>query len=119
MTILKKILIIDDERDFCKLIVMMLEREHYHVYCAFTLKEAAQLLDMEHPEIVLLDQNLPDGTGLDFLINSHETFDDAHVIFITADPSRHLQQKVLDAGVQFLAKPFELREIRDMIRQAA
>ena len=111
----KKILIIDDERDFCDLIVMMLQREPFHVDCAYSISEASQFLKKDHPAIVLLDYNLPDGSGLDFFKHSKADFDDAKIILISADPSPDMKQRAQDAGIQYLAKPFGLKKIRDMI----
>ena|ERR1700676_445936 len=116
MASLRKILVVDDERDFCKLILMMFEREPYQIECAFNLREAAQIIQKEAPEVILLDNNLPDGTGLDFVIKSREIFEHSRVILITADTSFQVKQKAIDAGVQYLAKPFELKKIREFVK---
>jgi DNA-binding response OmpR family regulator len=115
----KKLLVVDDEQDFCKLVVLMLHQEPYQVKCAFSLREASEKLEKEHPAILLLDNNLPDGSGLDFLIRSRDQINDCQVILITADPSEQLRQKAMDAGVLFLQKPFGLKKIREMIKKVA
>ena len=117
MALQKKLLVVDDETDFCKLIVLMLQKEPIKVECAFTLKDAAQKLEADHPAILLLDNNLPDGTGIDFLIRSKTDLPVDHVILITADPSEQLKQKAANAGVLFLSKPFGVEKIREMIKE--
>ena len=68
---MQTVLIIDDEKDLCRLLKMALRKEKFFVDCVFSLAEAKQKL-LEHPSIVLLDNNLPDGSGLDFL-KAHPT----------------------------------------------
>jgi DNA-binding response OmpR family regulator len=114
----RKILIIDDERDFCDLLVLMFKREPFDVECAYTLKEALKKLKKEHPAIVLLDHNLPDGRGLDFYVDKKEQFDEAKIFLMTADPSREIQEGAREAGIEFLAKPFGLKKIKDIVRSA-
>lgn len=57
-----KILIIDDEIDYC-MIMKNFFREAYEVFIAFTLREGLDLIESIHPDILFLDNNLPDGKG--------------------------------------------------------
>jgi DNA-binding response OmpR family regulator len=115
----KKILVIDDEKDFCELLKNILARENFVVDCAFTLEEAEEKL-REHPQIVLLDNNLPDGSGLDYLQMHPVPFMNSSVIVITADPRESIKEKAAREGtVAFLAKPFSVQAIRDMVRYVA
>ena len=115
----KKVLVIDDEKDFCELIKNILASENFLVDCAFTLEEADEKL-REHPQIVLLDNNLPDGSGLDYLQMHPVPFLNTSVIVITADPTESVKEKAVREGtVAFLTKPFTVQMIRDMNRQVA
>jgi DNA-binding NtrC family response regulator len=115
----KKILVIDDEEDFCELIKNILSRENFLVDCAFTLEEAEGKL-RDHPQIILLDINLPDGSGLDYLQMHPAPFMYSSVIVITADPTESVKEKAAQEGtVAFLSKPFSVQTIRDMVRQVA
>ena len=58
-----KILIVDDEIDYCILMQSYFEEKNYTVFLAFTLKEGFELLKQEKPDILFLDNNLPDGEG--------------------------------------------------------
>jgi two-component system, NtrC family, response regulator AtoC len=115
----KKILIIDDELDFCALVILMLQQEPFHIDCAHNLFEASRFLSKEHPEIILLDHNLPDGTGLDYFNKHRKDFDEAKIVLITADPSLELKSRAEEAGIEFAAKPFGLKKIREIIRSVA
>ena len=116
---MKKILVIDDEKDFCELLKNILTRENFLVECAFTLEEAERKL-RENPEIVLLDNNLPDGSGLDYLQMHPVPFMNSSVIVITADPTESTKEKAEREGTTaFLTKPFSVQMIRDMVRKVA
>ena len=112
-------LIIDDERDFCALMMLMMQQESFHIDCAHNLLEASQFLSRGHPEIVLLDHNLPDGTGLDYFNQHRKEFDDAKIVLMTADPSSDLKSRAEAAGIEFSAKPFGLKKMREIIRSVA
>ena len=93
----QKILIIDDEKDLCDLIKGILERENFSVDCAYTLKEATVKLN-QHPAIILLDNNLPDGSGLDYLQLHPDPFMNRTVVFMTADPTDIIESKAKQEG---------------------
>lgn len=61
----KKILIIDDEIDFCHLMKLYFLNKDYEVAICTTLNEANVMLSSYDPHIILLDNNLPDGFGWD------------------------------------------------------
>ncbi len=115
----KKMLIVDDELDFCALVILMLREESLHIDCAHTLFEASKFLSKEHPEIILLDHNLPDGTGLDYFNKHRQDFDEAKIVLMTADPSPDLKSRAEAAGIEFAPKPFGLKKIREIIRSVA
>lgn len=112
----EKILIIDDEKDFCDLIEKVMVRENFEVECAYTLREAGEKLQAK-PAIVLLDHNLPDGLGLDYLHDHREAFDESRIIMISSNMNLNLQEEAKKEGVvAFLQKPFSVRDIRELIR---
>ena len=59
----KKVLIIDDEVDLCLLLKTYLNRKNYEVYYSHTLKDGMQQFQQVNPDILFLDNNLPDGFG--------------------------------------------------------
>lgn len=59
----KKILIIDDEIDLCMLMRNYLVNRNYEVAYAHTLADGLHLMLQLRPDILFLDNNLPDGTG--------------------------------------------------------
>ncbi len=59
----KKVLIIDDEVDFCLLMQFYLSKKNCDVSISHTLHDGLDLIRDQTPDIVILDNNLPDGLG--------------------------------------------------------
>lgn len=59
----KKILLVDDDKDFGILMKKLLINENFELFVAYTLTEGLLLLEKENPEFVFLDNILPDGSG--------------------------------------------------------
>jgi|SRR6218665_842423 len=60
-----KVLFVDDETDFCLLMKNFFTKKNYDVFLAYTLKEGLDQLQDVQPDILFLDNNLPDGKGWD------------------------------------------------------
>ena len=58
-----EILIIDDEVDYCMIMKSYFQQKRYEVLLAYTLKEGLELINSVRPDILFLDNNLPDGKG--------------------------------------------------------
>ena len=115
----KTILVIDDELDLCALIKIMLTKENYFVECAGSLAEAGFKLKNK-PDIVLLDNNLPDGRGIDYIQMHPVEFMESYVVMMTADPTRGVETEAKKEGIPiFLHKPFSIEKIKDIIHKAA
>ncbi|MET0391700.1 MAG: response regulator, partial [Chitinophagaceae bacterium] len=56
-----RILIVDDEIDYCMIMKSFFRGKGYEVLLAFTLKEGLEQLESARPDILFLDNNLPDG----------------------------------------------------------
>lgn len=60
-----KVLFVDDEMDFCLLMKNFFTRKNYDVFLAYTLKDGLAKIESVNPDILFLDNNLPDGKGWD------------------------------------------------------
>ena len=58
-----KVLIIDDEIDYCRILESYFKRKNYEVFSAFILKDGLNQIEQLKPDILILDNNLPDGKG--------------------------------------------------------
>jgi DNA-binding response OmpR family regulator len=59
-----KVLMIDDEVDYCQIMKNFFTKRNYEVYLAYTLNDGLNLLNSVRPDILFLDNNLPDGQGI-------------------------------------------------------
>jgi len=80
----EKILIIDDEVDFCHIMKNYFLRRGYEVSIAYDLKQGRKLLEEHSPGILFLDNNLPDGEGWDSVEKFVELIPQIRVVLISA-----------------------------------
>lgn len=106
----RKLLIVDDEKDICDLLTQMLERKGYKVYAANLCKDAIPIIKRETPEIMLLDRRLPDGDGIDLLEEIRKFNADLKVIMASAyDLDDADRKRIKDLNVlEYLHKPITI-----------
>ncbi|MEA4987780.1 MAG: response regulator transcription factor [Anaerovorax sp.] len=105
-----KILVVEDEKSISDLIKMNLLDEGYDCTCAYDGEEAANLIEKQVFDLILLDIMLPKINGYELIeyINSF----DIPVIFLTAKASVKDKVKGLKAGAEdYITKPFDIMEL--------
>jgi DNA-binding response OmpR family regulator len=60
---MKKILIIDDEKDLGVILKDFFTKKKFEVYVSYTIEEGMKILEEIAPDYIFLDNNLPDGAG--------------------------------------------------------
>ncbi|MEA3369183.1 MAG: response regulator [Candidatus Ratteibacteria bacterium] len=80
----KKVLVVDDEPDFLKIIRKRLETSHYEVITAASGKEALDKIKKDKPDAVFLDILMPELDGLETLKKIRRKAKDLPVFIITA-----------------------------------
>ncbi|MBS7009407.1 response regulator transcription factor [Anaerostipes sp.] len=104
------ILIVEDEPAISNLIQMNLAAAGYSLSCAFDGAKAADLLEQETFDLILLDVMLPEIDGYELMDYIRPL--GIPVIFLTAKSSTEDKVKGLKAGADdYLAKPFEIAEL--------
>ncbi len=115
---MRKILLVEDDKDLNAGLVYDLETEGYQVYTAFTLKEGEKLFEEKEPDLVLLDLNLPDGEGFVFC-RQVKARKDIPVIFLTARDMEQDEMKGFDCGADdYITKPFKMPILNRRIEAA-
>lgn len=105
---MKKILIVEDEKQINHLIKETLTTVGYQCFQAFYGMEALRVIENENLDIILLDVQLPDSDGFD-LITSMKGIP---VIFLTARDSIENRVQGLNLGAEdYIVKPFALDEL--------
>jgi len=84
MLSLKRILIIDDEEKLRSLLTRIIKAEGFEVEEAGTLKDGAKQLATKNIDVLLCDVKLPDGSGVDFVLNTKKMYPSIETILLTA-----------------------------------
>lgn len=107
---MRKILIVEDEEPISNLIKMNLAAEGYHCTCALDGKEAADYIEKEDYDLVLLDIMLPEIDGYELLEYIKPL--EMPVIFLTAKGAVDDRIKGLKLGADdYVTKPFQVGEL--------
>ena len=102
-----KVLIIDDELDVCYLLSGILTKKKLKTSYVNTLGDAEKAFSNEVPDLIFLDNHLPDGYGLDFISYIKKNLPNTKIIMITAHDSAEERNRAYREGVDlFLSKPF-------------
>ena len=100
-------LIIDDEADICYLLGNVLRKRDIESKFVNSLREAANILELNDPEIIFLDNHLPDGLGVNFIGFIKRYHPNTKIVMITAHDTIVDKQKAINEGVDFfIGKPF-------------
>ncbi|HEY8400073.1 MAG TPA: response regulator transcription factor [Cytophagaceae bacterium] len=112
-----KILVIEDEKELRKSIVSYLAHEGYLCESASTFDEAKEKLAAYKYDCLVIDINLPGGTGLDLIREFKKTSSEAGIIIISARNALEDKLTGLEIGADdYLTKPFHLPELNARIK---
>ena len=105
---MKQILIVEDDELLNKMLVYNLQSESYGIVSVETVKEAMEVLKSRQFDLVLLDINLPDGNGLEFIKWIRKQYN-TYIICLTALDQEINQVMGYEAGADdYITKPFSL-----------
>src|SRR5690625_1531488 len=111
-----KILLVEDDRALAMGIEFTLQENHYAVDIAVTLEQAKQLYKQQSFDLILLDINLPDGSGYDLCryIRKSST---VPIMFLTAlDEEVNIVLGLDIGGDDYITKPFRIGELLSRIK---
>ncbi|MGD9032131.1 MAG: response regulator, partial [Desulfobacteraceae bacterium] len=119
MDLVKSILILDDEENIRKYLGQSLAKDGFEIYTAQYGKEGLNLLVQKHIDVVLLDLNLPDMSGLEILREIRRVDVQSVVIIITAYGDISSAVEAIKLGAyDYLTKPFDAEDIKIVINKA-
>ncbi len=115
--LLPKLLVVDDEPPIRRLLGAGLARAGYRLVEAGTAREALNALQIDKPDLVLLDLGLPDRDGLELVPLLKGA--GAAVIVISARDATEQKVAALDLGADdYVTKPFDTEEVLARVRTA-
>jgi DNA-binding response OmpR family regulator len=115
----KKILAVDDEPNILLSIEFILDMEGYEVHTARDGDEALEVAERIHPDLVLLDINMPlrDGYEVCRILRERDELAGTKVIMLTAKGQALEKKKGLEIGADaYVTKPFSAEELLQTIR---
>ena len=116
----KKILIVDDDKDFLKALNIVLEDKGYSIVTATDGAQALELARTESPNLILLDIMLPGMNGFKVcrFLKFDENYKDIPIIIISAKSDQEDKRLGRQMGAElYITKPFENGELLQAIKQ--
>ncbi len=113
------LLLIDDEEAFRRTFTETLASQGYTIDVCASGAEALQMLPKTRFDVVILDQLMPDLTGLDLAKRMRGVRDDLPIILVTGYRGPLLDQEARAAGIdQILPKPLDFRRLAEALHAA-
>ena len=110
---MKDLLIVEDDRALGEGIRLALQAPELRLQLCHTLAEAGALAARQPFDLLILDINLPDGSGLDLLRQLRAGGDCTPAILLTANDLELDEVTGLEAGADdYITKPFSLAVLR-------
>src|SRR5690554_1304668 len=116
---MKKILLIEDDLTYSKIIKKFLEKNGYDVVTSTKLMDTYSLLERTTPDLVITDYRLPDGTGMEILEKIIESKKNTPVILITNYSDIRTAVKSMKMGAfEYITKPVNPDELLATVKEA-
>ena len=115
----KKVLVVDDITYIIKSISGILRSQNYFVFTAKNGKDAIKLFKTYNPDLITIDQKLPDMSGIQLVdeIRALPGGDEAKIIFISAVHDKAEIRKILGMGIDnYILKPFRKQVLIDTVK---
>jgi len=114
-----RILIVDDEPNMRRILASNLRQDQHQIWEAGGVEEAQRALATNDLDVVITDQKMPDGEGLQVLASVREIDPTLPVILLTAVATIELAVESMRQGAfDFLTKPFQPEVVRATVRRA-
>lgn len=112
----KTILMVDDDKQLCKLVQSYLSQEGFRVVTAGDGQEALFVARHEKPDLIILDLMMPEMDGYEFM-RAHTKEQETPVIMLTAKVEENDRVLGLELGADdYVTKPFSMRELTARVR---
>ena len=116
---MKKILLIDDGKDFCKMTNSILRKFKIEIFIVNKLRDAIILILRNKFDLIIVDGYLPDGSGVDFALYLHKKKIESEIAFVSGGYTTSEQYKWLksEIGVDYVInKPLDHQEMYSIFK---
>jgi DNA-binding NtrC family response regulator len=115
------VLIVDDEENILSTLSRVLRAEDREIHIAGCIQDGlVKLKELGDIDLVISDNKLPDGTGVDFLVKVRQSHPDSIRMLITGYPDLESAIGAINKGqvYRFIPKPWENEELKLTVKQA-
>src|SRR5436190_7074351 len=114
-----KLLVVDDEPVICQSFQWVFGAAGVEVLTAGTVEEGWRRVQNDRPDVIVLDLQLPDGSGMELFERVRATDPKRPVVFITAHGTTDTAIEAMKRGAfDYLAKPFDLEQMTGLLQRA-
>ena len=107
-----EIVIIEDEEDILELLEYHLQKAGYDTMGFLSTENVEQFIEEENPSLLIVDRNLSDAEGSEFIATIRDKGHNTPVIFLTAKNSdAEIDEGFLRGGDDYVTKPFRIQEV--------
>src|SRR5262244_99218 len=118
MDTLRKVLIVDDERDMLTNCTRILRRCGYECLTAETSEQGLALVHTRQPDVVLVDLRMPDKSGIDIVKTVKSQYPHIEVVLMTAYATIETAVDAIKQGAfDYLPKPFTADQLQAVIQR--
>src|SRR5687768_14446378 len=109
---MSKLLVVDDEPIICHSFRRLFATPEVEVVTVGTVAEGWRRVEQDRPDVIVLDLQLPDGTGLDLFERIRTADPKRPVVFITAHGTTNTTIEAMKRGAfDYLLKPLDLEQM--------
>lgn len=113
------IMLVDDEENQIKILKSFFEAKKFAVECARSKNDALARLENFRPDVIVTDFAMPDGSGLELIVEARKAFPEVAAIIVTAYGTIRTAVEAIKNGAEnFLEKPINLELLEIIIRNA-
>ena len=112
----QKILIVEDEGEMCLVLNILLSDEDFELEHVKSLNAADAYLAENKPSLIILDNKLPDGYGIDYISFLKKNYPTIRIIMITGYDASAKDVAMENGADIFLEKPFTRQQFFDAVR---
>lgn len=110
----KRILVVEDEGSIGLALNMILSDRNFEVDYVNSLLSAGEYLEENEPSVIILDNKLPDGFGVDFITYTRKKYPSIKIIMISGFSTAR-DVALANGADMFLEKPFSMDKINEAI----
>jgi two-component system, chemotaxis family, chemotaxis protein CheY len=113
------ILIVDDSKTMRMIVQRVIRQAGFRGLAVGEAENGVQAMEVlrgEHPRLILSDWNMPEMSGIDFLVQVRASNNRVPFGFITSEDSKEIKNLAIKSGATFLiTKPFSPEDVQDAL----